>query len=468
MSVPPGRSHPRRGRGTAGLTALTAVMGALSVVPALASASLPAACTQSGRTVTCTYTAGSNPFVVPAGITSIHVLAVGAVGGGSADCFSPGTCQAEGTAGHGSAVTGDLRVVPGSTIFAVVGTNGTAGGTGGGGGGSGGGSAAGGSLSGSGGGASDIRTSPTDLLSRTAVAAGGGGAGAPGIILFGSIRSGGSSGGAGGSAAAPGAPGPIAPGASTTAPNQGAGGGGAGASTAGGAGGGPGVVSFGNCSPVCIGVPGVSGLRGTGGAGGGGGQVDEPGHVSLLGGAGGGGGGGLFGGGGGGGGAPSAGGAGGGGGSSLVPTGGSQSVDATGVPLVRISYVTVPTHVTSCIVAGYGRLTTAAGDLATFSGGAVGPRLWGAESYRDFGPVARFRLRSRSITAVRCRAGGHAASVFGEARLAAGVVGYRIDVRIAANGRGDTYRIRLSNGYDSGRATIHGLLVIRVTRGSTS
>jgi hypothetical protein len=58
---------------------LTTAIAAAGVGGLLAdqAAALPAACSQSGPTVTCTYTSGSNPFPVPAGVFSIHVAAVG-------------------------------------------------------------------------------------------------------------------------------------------------------------------------------------------------------------------------------------------------------------------------------------------------------------------------------------------------------------------------------------------------------
>jgi hypothetical protein len=68
-----------------------------------------------------------------------------------------------------------------------------------------------------------------------------------------------------------------------------------------------------------------------GGAGGASGSAAEVGHVSLDGGGGGG-----------------VGGGGGGGGSSLMPAGGSEAVESTGVPLVRISYHLVPTSKDQC------------------------------------------------------------------------------------------------------------------------
>jgi hypothetical protein len=119
-------------------------------------AALPSACSQSGRTVTCTYTSGSNPFTVPAGVFSIHVVAVGGSGGSSFGVI-PG--------GAGAVVSGDLPVKAKSTLYAVVGATGSSNGGGG------------------GGTSSDVRTSQDDLSSRLLVAGGGGGAGGVGAVL---------------------------------------------------------------------------------------------------------------------------------------------------------------------------------------------------------------------------------------------------------------------------------------------
>jgi hypothetical protein len=278
-------------------------------------AALPAACTQSGQTVTCTYTSGSNPVTLPLGVSSVRVSAVGGTGGDSTECTVPGVCSPDVAGGFGATVGGALPVSPGSTVYAVVGANGASG-------------------SGAGGGASDVRTSQNNLSTRLLVAAGGGGAGSPGLIIFGIDQSIGGNGGPGGAAGANGTPG-----AAASWPSVAAGAGGGASSTGGGAGGPGGIVTnISNCSPACVGAAGAAGGVGAGGLGGAGGGVGEGGHVFLEGGSGGGGGGGLFGGGGGGGGSPAAGGAGGGGGSNLVPTGGTQAVDTTGVPMVQISY----------------------------------------------------------------------------------------------------------------------------------
>ncbi len=263
-------------------------------------------CSRSAGTVTCTYTSGSNPFKVRGGIFTIHVVAVGGAGGG------PG-------GGQGARVEGDLAVVRGTTLYAVVGGNGTGIQPGSNGGGQAGltDACAGNPTSPgclpagwAGGGASDLRTSPNDLSSRVLVAGGGGGVGGTGIQTsdFRFVAPGGA-GGAGG-----GGDGANGEGLEFVCIDQpvsvagGAGGAGGAATSAFGGAGGNGHFFFG-CSFVPI-------LLGGGGGGGG---------AGLLGGAGGGGSGG-------------AGGGGGGGGSNLVPPGGSASVDGTGTPLVQISY----------------------------------------------------------------------------------------------------------------------------------
>jgi hypothetical protein len=244
-------------------------------------------CSESGQTVTCTYTSGSNAFAVPPGVSSIHVVAVGGKGGVDRFFFQG--------AGPGAVVSGDLSVAPGSTLFAVVATNAnqiTPGDTPGGAGGGNGGHS--GEAAGAGGGSSDVRTSQNDLSSRLLVAGGGGGAGGDSrVCLNGCLsitRSGGGAGGAGGQDGSPATCGGRAGGAPTAQGGDGA-------------------------SGAPINDPNAFGFSGGGGGGGGG----------LLGGAGGGG-------------SSTAGGCGGGGGSNLVPPGGSQAIDTTGNPMVQISY----------------------------------------------------------------------------------------------------------------------------------
>lgn len=169
------RPHPCAAR----TAATTATLLALALL-------LPAS---SGAAVSQTFSSPSNTgatgtYVVPAGITSLHVEAVGGKGGGrpAGPVVSPSRAG-----GFGAVVSGDIPVVPGQTLYVYVAGNGaegnesfeeTAGGANGGGGSEGFGSGAGG-----GGGASDVRTivapssapQTTSLESRLLVAAGGGG-----------------------------------------------------------------------------------------------------------------------------------------------------------------------------------------------------------------------------------------------------------------------------------------------------
>ena len=257
--------------------ALGLAIGCFSLLALSVGASSATAATQTFK-----YTGSEQTFTVPAGVSSIHVLAIGGWGG-----------KAGAQGGSPAEVQGDLTVKSGQVLYVEVGGEG--------GGGSGplnpGGFNGGGEGAGGGGGASDIRTNPrSEGLSpdtRVIVAAGGGGAGS-----FGSVGA-----GAGGNAEEAGASIPS---------NEG---GGAGTSFGGGSGGGGGCV---------FGLPGELGIGGAGG------NCEE----SLLGG--GGGGGGYYGGGGGGAGL-SNGGGGGGGGSSLVPAGGKSTL-AFSQAEVQITY----------------------------------------------------------------------------------------------------------------------------------
>jgi uncharacterized repeat protein (TIGR01451 family) len=163
------------------LIVLAAVTSAVAAAASPAAAdSLPSGCAQSGQTVTCSYAynGGEQQFVVPAGVTSLHVDALGARG------FSPNSYPGE--------VVSDVAVSPGQTLYVEVGGKGgwssdaadtSPGGFNGGGAGDGGIVMSGGG----GGGASDLRTcaradgSCDTLASRLVVAGGGGGLGGDSI-----------------------------------------------------------------------------------------------------------------------------------------------------------------------------------------------------------------------------------------------------------------------------------------------
>lgn len=299
-----------------GVAVTTAALGLQGAVPA---AGLPSECSQTGATVTCTYTSGTNPFTVPAGVSSLHVVAIGGAGGGASYGL---------TGGYGARVEGDVPVTGGTTVYAVVGGNGdTFGHAGANGGGMG--------APGTGGGASDIRTAKTDLTTRLLVAGGGGGTGD-------SNYTGTHAGGVGGDAGQPGAAGESG-GCPSSEICEPGGGGGGGTQSAGGAGGTAGASTGGTRDYT--GCPGNDGTLGVGGDGGIG-ESNSCGPGSVIGESGGGGGGGYYGGGGGGTGGIdntdtgqyAAGNGGGGGGSSLVPSGGSVSIDSTAVPEIVVSY----------------------------------------------------------------------------------------------------------------------------------
>lgn len=286
-------------------------------------------------TVTRTFssTGTEQSFSVPAGVHLLHVLAVGGAGA-SGGIGVPG--------GPGASVSTDLPVTPGEVLHIVVGANGANGGFNGGGT-----AGAGEGQSGSGGGgggASDVRTDPLaapgSAFSRLVVAGGGGGGGGWG-------------GAAGGAADSPG--GSIFNGIQ---------GGGAGTTSAGGS---AGAGAFG-------GAPGQAGTFDNGGAG------------SSSAGAGGGGGGGYYGGGGGGGGngnppeIASVTGAGGGGGSSFVVQGAASVIgtDATGTPLVEVSYEASAAEASPSglsFTETQPLSTTSAGQTVTITNNGSGPLL---------------------------------------------------------------------------------------------
>jgi hypothetical protein len=312
------------------------VGGAVLVAPARAVAALPPECVQVAATVSCSYapTGAEQQFIVPAGVTDVHVTAIG--GSGAASTSGGGTISG-GRGGLGGLVSAGLSVTPGQSLYVEVGGSGS---------GAAGGFNGGGDSSydgGGGGGASDLRACSVaavscpggggTLDSRLLVAAGGGGAGG----------SGDSPGGVGGDAGSSPQAG-VAGGSSSD--TSGGSGGGAGSESAGGIGGIGGSEKSGTGAP---GFAGVEGTRAIGGAG----AADGQGVGGQLNGtAGGGGGGGWFGGGGAGSGSdfylffprfeaiPGAGGGGGAGSSYLEPAavGAIRTAASTAAPSVTISY----------------------------------------------------------------------------------------------------------------------------------
>jgi hypothetical protein len=123
----------------------------------------------------------------------------------------------------------------------------------------------------------------------------------------------------------------------------------------------------------------------------------------------------------------------------------------------------VPTSTPGCKITYGGRITAANGDKATFGGNAQVKKngsLTGQEEYQDHGPAADMNVHSINVLAISCPdTSPLEASIFGQATIdGTGSVDYRIDVTdVAEPGSGvDTYRIRLSNGYDSGVQVLSG------------
>jgi hypothetical protein len=97
------------------LVALVAAMAALLIAYSASPAHARLdSCTTIGDTTTCTFlpSGSEDTFEVPAGVSTIHVVATGA----------PGAVGFEGgTAGRGATVSGDLTVTPDDTLYVNVG-----------------------------------------------------------------------------------------------------------------------------------------------------------------------------------------------------------------------------------------------------------------------------------------------------------------------------------------------------------
>jgi hypothetical protein len=135
-----------------------------------------------------------------------------------------------------------------------------------------------------------------------------------------------------------------------------------------------------------------------------------------------------------------------------------NAVQDTGEPGDRATKRWVlPPSVAGCKVTYGGRITAANGDKATFGGNAKEPPA-GQAQYQDHGPAASMRVHSTVVQSVTCSADGTQASIFGQATIdGLGTFDFRIDLEdLGEPGTSDTYRIRLSNGYDSGKQVLEG------------
>ena len=125
-----------------------------------------------------------------------------------------------------------------------------------------------------------------------------------------------------------------------------------------------------------------------------------------------------------------------------------------------------PASTPGCEVNDGGRITAANGDMATFGGTAKADRSHiGEQEYQDHGPATEFTFKSLSVLALVCTPDGAQADIFGRGTVETRqgndtqteTVDYRIRVRDGGEGpNNDTYRITLSNGYDSGEQPLVG------------
>ena len=119
----------------------------------------------------------------------------------------------------------------------------------------------------------------------------------------------------------------------------------------------------------------------------------------------------------------------------------------------------LPASTEGCKVTNGGQITAASGDEANFGGNAqVNNGAKGNETYQDHGPATALKVKSIKVLVVTCNSSRTRASIFGTAEVdGQGSFDFRIDV--ADNGEpgsNDTYRIRVSNGYDSGEQPLEG------------
>jgi probable HAF family extracellular repeat protein len=130
--------------------------------------------------------------------------------------------------------------------------------------------------------------------------------------------------------------------------------------------------------------------------------------------------------------------------------------------------IAMPASTKGCQIQGEGLIIAANGDRARSafdvrvpsSSGRNGEHGRRVVSYRDLGPAQRFQLVSLDVQALTCTPGRTpSGSVFGTGKVdRSSTMFFRIDVTAAANTNSQhrspryrgSYRIRLTNGYDSG------------------
>jgi hypothetical protein len=120
------------------------------------------------------------------------------------------------------------------------------------------------------------------------------------------------------------------------------------------------------------------------------------------------------------------------------------------------TYVTPPST-TGCAVSTAGWFVASNGDRASLGGNAKAAIVvTGEQEYQDQGPATELNFHSTRTLALVCTGGR--AQIYGLGRVDGNQpVSYRIDLLDSGEpATGDTYRIRLSNGYDSGEHELLG------------
>src|SRR5205085_6484167 len=105
-----------------------------------------------------------------------------------------------------------------------------------------------------------------------------------------------------------------------------------------------------------------------------------------------------------------------------------------------------------------GANTTSNADHASFGLLVAGTPPAGASAYQDAGPRRPVQVSSVRVATLTCDLTAHRAILTGTAKVNAATMStYRVDIGLAGGGAAplDTYRITLSNGYDSGTQTAH-------------
>jgi hypothetical protein len=117
----------------------------------------------------------------------------------------------------------------------------------------------------------------------------------------------------------------------------------------------------------------------------------------------------------------------------------------------------VDEDVAGCKVTYGGWITTAAGDQATFGGNVN--EVKGSLEYQDHGPSTDVNVHSKTVTSGFCVSDAFAAATITGIATVDGEGSYEYTLDLVDSGepgRADLFRLRLSNGYDSGEQPLLG------------